>query len=408
MSITLQAMPNNYSPVHNRVVYTFDSTNKAQVNFKYVVDVYVSGVKVATLKPAPNPSNNNFGSVDVGPILRSYVNSNYFRGCKTFLGPVAPAGKYFVSYDLKIGEEYGTPPTTYINMQSYVGMRAVNAALTFEDLLPVNITNPNDTYVSSWLTNRPQPVADRLSLNDVAYINFYNRASYTAIGYQIKKYSASGTLAGTINAAPAADTDTFLMEIGYGPANINGSYPGFIDSNVSYYTVSVTLDGSITKTLTVVLDCFKKFEGFNVTFLNRPGGYDTKTFKFKNSRTASVDRKSYGQQGYTFSSGGSALTGYDSRGNFFSVPDGGVYGVKDRQKFKLTTDFLTEKESIWLFELIASPIIYLHYPDKNGTIFHLPVKITADNYQFLKPVNDKLTPLEIEVEVLRTYNSQFI
>ena len=52
MAITILANPKTFAPVYNKMEYLIESTNVAQPNFAYLVDIYIngSGTKDSTFK----------------------------------------------------------------------------------------------------------------------------------------------------------------------------------------------------------------------------------------------------------------------------------------------------------------------------------------------------------------------
>ena len=52
MAITILANPKDFAPVYNKMEYLIESTNVAQPNFAYLVDIYIngSGTKDSTFK----------------------------------------------------------------------------------------------------------------------------------------------------------------------------------------------------------------------------------------------------------------------------------------------------------------------------------------------------------------------
>jgi hypothetical protein len=411
MAVSILQYPPSYGSAHDHQYFVLNSSNKAQPNFKYVVDIYVGGVKIATAKPFGNPSAGNSAAIDVAPYIRSYLNTLYFVGGKTVIQPQDLAGKLWVVYDVKLGEEYGTPVTTYTNLLTATGFKAYNSAVS---LYPIHYSQPILDYKDLFLTRRPR--AERLALTDFAYTGHFNPDGGTAT-FTITKYDASGASMGSHVFANSTKT---YSQIGFGPANINTIWPDFIDSAVSYYTYQSS-SHSITDTITVIVECFKRFQGYNLTFLNGIGAYDTVPFKFKSTRTTTVEKKGYGTSGAAqfFSDNGAgdvsggivdfSLEQYGTTGSAILLGQGRTYSVKGRQRFKLNTDFLSDDYSAWLAELVASPVVYMQFVDAGGLLIFYPVKVLADNYQYLSKQNDKtLTPLEIEVEVLTSFNSQLL
>jgi hypothetical protein len=68
----------------------------------------------------------------------------------------------------------------------------------------------------------------------------------------------------------------------------------------------------------------------------------------------------------------------------------------------LVSDWVSQQDSDWLQQLIASTSVYL---ESNGGYF--PVTITNAQYDFKKTESDKLWNVEIDIEVGRIINSQF-
>jgi hypothetical protein len=409
MAYTVLQVPPALSSAHGKQIFCAYSDNVGSANYKYVFDVYIAGVKVATSKISPNPTYGGMGIFDAGPIVRSYINSLYFVGGKSCYQGLTVEGKLWIDYTIKLGEEYGTPVTTYTNIVISASHLAYNTA---PDLYPVNTDDLGlSSYINKFTSRMPREV--RLSLTDYAFTGILNPASdpQTIV---IRTYDGSGTLIDTVTIGPASH---YYAQFGYGPANINAIYPGTIDDTVSYYTVYYTC-GSSTDLITVALDCFKLYKGYALTFLNRLGAYDTWQFKFKSSRSATIERKAYGTNGmnpYFFLGDGDAFGGvvpysldqYASNGGRVFLGAGRTYSVKSKQRFKLTTDFLTDEAFEYLAELVTSPVIYMQFIDPIGLLIYLPVRINTENYNYLTRANDKLNPLEVEVEILDTYNSQF-
>jgi hypothetical protein len=94
-----------FNPVYNPLVYAFDSTNKNQTGFRYVVDVYSAGTstKLFEARVAPRPTDG-YGYIDLSKILSSYVSFDLDLTNTTS----ASIPNSYITYDVKIGEEYIT------------------------------------------------------------------------------------------------------------------------------------------------------------------------------------------------------------------------------------------------------------------------------------------------------------
>ena len=128
MSVTNIANPGDFTPVYNPVVFYFNSTNKNQLGFRYVIDVYYAGTttKIAEFRVAPRPGDG-YGYIDLSKILSTLITYNFNpTNTSTLAQPNA-----FVRFDLKIGEEYVVNYNilSFTNVGGYV--RVTTAANTF-------------------------------------------------------------------------------------------------------------------------------------------------------------------------------------------------------------------------------------------------------------------------------------
>lgn len=92
-----------FNPVYNPVVFGFDSTNKNQPGFRYVVDVYLAGTatKIFEARVAPRP-NDGYGYIDLSKILANYLSYDIDLTNTTS----SAVTNSYLKFDVKIGEEY--------------------------------------------------------------------------------------------------------------------------------------------------------------------------------------------------------------------------------------------------------------------------------------------------------------
>jgi len=95
-TITTKATPDALSPAYNPIWYYFDSTNKANTSFRYVVDLWIAGAAtyLHRYKIAPRP-------------VDGYCAFNCSKALQTqFALSMVPS---FVDYEVKVGEEFSVP-----------------------------------------------------------------------------------------------------------------------------------------------------------------------------------------------------------------------------------------------------------------------------------------------------------
>jgi len=103
MAITLIAKPYTFSPAYNELKYIYDSTNKNQLGFKYIFQVFPAGgsTAIGTYRVLPLVSSG-YGEQDLSKLLSNYVSYDLPSGASY------NAVNSFYKYDVKVGEEYVT------------------------------------------------------------------------------------------------------------------------------------------------------------------------------------------------------------------------------------------------------------------------------------------------------------
>ncbi|MCK4500825.1 hypothetical protein KAU11_10020 [Candidatus Babeliales bacterium] len=93
----------SFNPVYNPLVYMFDSTNKSNDGFRYIVDIYSAGTstKIFEARVAPRPTDG-FGYIDVSKVISDYITYDIDVTSTTSIDAI---NSHF-EYDVKIGEEF--------------------------------------------------------------------------------------------------------------------------------------------------------------------------------------------------------------------------------------------------------------------------------------------------------------
>lgn len=107
MAISIISSPSILAQAYNDIIWKFDSTNKTEPNFKYIIDVYDVAVVPTLLKRYkvnPEPVNQ-YCDVNLSQFLQSQVTFNltqlYTNGATTANNSQFP-------YTVKVGEEFDT------------------------------------------------------------------------------------------------------------------------------------------------------------------------------------------------------------------------------------------------------------------------------------------------------------
>jgi hypothetical protein len=128
MAITKLAEPYSLTPAYNPIKFIFNSTNRNNLGFKYIFDIYESGTanKIAEYRVLPEYSTGN-GIIDLTKLLQAKVTYNLQETSTTFYA--APNSYY--KYDVKVGEEYLTA-TSYTSALTASSTNVqINVANTF-------------------------------------------------------------------------------------------------------------------------------------------------------------------------------------------------------------------------------------------------------------------------------------
>jgi hypothetical protein len=200
----------------------------------------------------------------------------------------------------------------------------------------------------------------------------------------------------TSDQTPLVTIPSRFSQVDIGIDSINSAYGGtLINSNCEFYDIEYYEEyyGTRSSVIRVYVDCQPKYTPINLYFMNAYGMFDTACFDLASKLTLNTERKSFKKKDYKLNSG--SVDYYNS--NNVYVENKINYGSKSDFEYKLTMNYPTDAEYIWLEELIVSPQIYA---DIDG--YYYPVTIKDTNYEFSKNQNNKLKALEINIELNQT------
>lgn len=393
-------------------------------DFKYVFDVFIDDNQLTRVKLYPDPVNA-YGYFDAGPSVRNEMTYGWVTASMVTSEDATETGFYnralirepsqnkeiAITYDIRFGEEYisggtyvsgnyvsGGTLVTLLNEQS--GSRKVyNYAAPLFNRKSISINSFNNKF----MTNRP--LKAKCKLTDDLLIPFkLSEGSYNYIGFKIVQYYANNTVWQTFNSYDDYPSYTEVVnefyQVNIGPNALNAlldlAGKQTIGSLVSYYDVSIVNldDGSdISDTFRVYLDCNPKYDSIDLHFMNQWGMLETARFDLSSRLTMDIERKSFNKKDY-----------YNLTQNIAYNPRQETkinYGSKMNWTYKLTMNYPTDEEYVWLAELISSPIIYANFPEiQDG--YPMPVTIKNTNYEYSKNQNNGLRTLELEIELNQT------
>lgn len=384
-------------------------------DFKYVFDVYANGNQLTRVKLYPDPITA-YGYFDAGPSVRNemdygWVTVSMFDGNYKQLSILEPnqTNQIAINYDIRFGEEYisggayvsgnyvsGGTLVTLLNEASGTH-KAYNYAASLFNRKSYNINQ----FDNKFLTNRPKKAKCRLD-GDLLIPFKIPYGSTTVFGFKVSAYYENGNQQFTFNTFD--DYVSYVIAINeFYQANIGPSYindliltagkTSIINNNTSYYDVwfqDMDSGDLITEPFRVYLDCNPRYESIDLFFMNQWGMLDTARFDLSSRLNMDIERKSFTKKDYEY------LTIRVNYGPKYETKIN--YGSKLNWTYKLTMNYPTDEEYVWLAELISSPIIYANFPEiTDGE--PMPVTIKNTNYEYSKNQNNGLKTLEIEVEL---------
>jgi hypothetical protein len=400
MAIVINHNPGTYYSAHGQLLFTAYEATKAidpvtYPNYKYVADVYIGGVLRQRMKADPDPTYFR-GKFDIAGAVRYYLATALNPTASVIRSQELGTGEFWVDVQVKFGEEIDGTLTTNLT---------VDSSRRYYNHYNGRLTGGNSTILASYLdkplTLRPLNTNTVELADSFCFIPYFPTDTDT-ITVTVKKYDSSGTIIATnssVTYSPAAANN--LQQFNVSPVAINGSIgSSFIDSAVKYYTVQF-LNPNISDEPIYRFDIGGngRYTSYTLHFLNRFGGFESYGFRRASRKNIEIERKSFKKLNYSMNSSG--VISYANSNNVYSE-ENSTYASTYREKMKLTSDFVSDDEYLWLSDLILSPIVYL----QEGAYF-VPITINQSNYDFRKRVNDKLTSISLEFELPGTYNAQF-
>lgn len=392
MAITINSTPENYASAHDDLWFVVTSNNTGQTNFKYVFEVFINSVLVATVKQFPDPVNSK-GIFNAGNIVRNYING-YFKpvaGTQTLW--TYEGNDIYLPYQVRYGEEYGG--VTYLNLAS----NSVNAYnfvnQPFKSLASSELTS----YVSNWLTTRNLNNVD-VNFNESCFVSWMNPSGTVATTATIRQLNESGNTVGSPITTASVNNRTFAL-LDISPVAINNMYGSTLIPSSAYgYGIKLNYGGTSSSEIKCVIACQNKFTPITLHFLNQLGGYESMTFRLVNKQSRQVESKAYRRNPFQYNAGTTSMR----RFNAYNVANPGdvQYSTEQSVSYKLRSGYVNTVDWSWLRELIVSPEVYMY---QNG--YHFPVRIKTNSWDERVKYADKMNFLDLEIESSVKIYSQF-
>lgn len=375
-------VPGSYTSAHDSLWFLANFDNKAQASYKYVFDIVVNSLKVATLRNYPDAGG--YGVVDVAPIVRNYLTSGFTPSGSSLLHF---AGSFlFIDYSVNVGEEW-------LGQEPILNIVPNNEKAWNYSLNPFRVSI--STYANKFLTTRDRTAGEVMN-GEKFYITYFN-ANLAAVTATIQKINEDGSNSGSPSTGGTLSSLSSLL-LDLSPSAIN-TYLGtsFIASTTYGYKVTIGSDTMIMKQV-----CAPRFTPVKLVFQNQFGGYDTFGFRLLNRQQKNFKRTTYQTADYQRS--GNAMAFKNSSG----VHYGGVQALATQidWSYLVTSDYVSAIDYALGSELLASNEVYLHITDGANEDYY-PIVMKDTNYQEKVSTSDKLFNYQLQFDLGQKQFSQY-
>jgi hypothetical protein len=372
-------------------VFTFSSTETAQDNFSFIVEVFVDSTMILTQQVFRQ--FNALSRIDVSGAIETYI-----RNTIPTTQLELDATDSMVTYAIIVYEKYGDPAITQASATSTT-LKAFNGSLEYEDWINFDyaIYDPNQTQDAFFLTFFPLTSKRLVGMDENFYLAFFEQTAVASCDLNIYLLDISGNTIATDFITLTA-TDFYILNVGP-QVIIDNTTITQIDFNTCYrYEISVSVQGvSFVGPITIYMDlACQRYEPYRLHWLNKLGCWDSFTFGLVSTESATVQSFAYQRDPGVWS------------GNSYTYPlysgQKVNYAKTKNKQLVLNSDWISEDVQNWLVEsLYDSPIVYLE--QTNGTEFE-PVKVTNSTYQLKTRRRDGLLQEQVTIDRTYTYRSQ--
>ena len=390
MAVTIYDEPQLISPAGNPLVFTFSSNQTAQVNFSFVVEVYIDGLLRITQEVFRQ--FNTLGRIDVSEAVQSTLSNIRITTDIEY-----DATDSMVEYYIIVYEKYGATPTIQASDTSTT-VKAFNGSIEYADYVSWDYSDydPQLTGSSLFLTYFPRNKRALCGLEENFYLGYFEQTGLEVATLLVNIFDINNN---NTTYASLTLTSTEFNIINVGPQVLidNTSLVAADFDDCYYYTVMVELTDQATESFKIYLDSdCKRYETYRLHWLNKLGSFDSFTFGLVSTESATV--QSFGYQRDPGVWDGTSYTYPLYAGQKID------FAKTKSEQLVLNSDWINQDVQQWLVKsLYDSPLVYLERD--NGTAFE-PVKVTNSSYTLKNRRRDGLIQETVSIERTFTYRSQ--
>jgi len=409
--ITQHTTPQLFTPVVNPVLFTFDSSNKAQAGFRYVIRVRVGNettYREWLIPPTPTGNGGGLCKFDASRYLSSLLHTDFSTGFTA--NPATPNG--ITRFRVSCGESYGGGVSG--DMVTGDRLWAFNGAFRYPEFISYDYENYL-LAVPVGLNPLPKLLTVFPNTRDVAngedaFLYGLVNASFTAHWLRVRTYNSSNTLLGDFKVRLASQAATIVTgtrmprmaagwnmnDLASGEVTVTTGALPILDTSVAYYLVQVinSSNAAVSQEYrynVVNRNCLYPYP-VRLHFLNTLGGFDSFTFDLANKYNRGIESKTFKRDAGQWSGNNYVFDTEDvQRAN---------YSTREKTTYRLISNYITDTEYAALGDLFGSGAVYMddgtnvtfcrvvdsnyeqRYKQSNGLInLELTVELTYDNYR---------------------------
>jgi len=415
MSVVITQSPTFPNGTQSDILYVVSSSLWENPQFKYVCEIQSEGGTVLSqIKQASN--SNGYGVFEIGRLLDDHMGYDSPWLIDSSVPMVTSSNENITSFGIKFTEEYGTSISSSITTGTYVSASIPSITTFIPSVTERDSGNFNwDSGSYDALTNAPN-VSTTLNYNSQLNAQVVSNLDYLTlstlngiarkgdlISVTYYVYNTNKTLVYNTtvsNPHTAAGTLSQLVHIGVGPQNLQnvGDLSIYFQNPLTYPCYGVALnytDGSSDYHY-YKFNCLY-YDGANFAFTNKLGMFDYYRATLVGTESETFNRKTYDAPYINYSTDTPVIDfNYARRGktqflNTFS------------NNYTAETDWLTQGQADWLFELFESPNVFVQFGDE-----FVGIIITNANETFkTNPKGQKLFKFTIQYRKSNSKKSRY-
>jgi len=398
MAITILDEPQIYWPICNDVEWIFESTNFAQVNFSFVIELYVEGNIHSTHEVYPEFSAS--GKFNISTIGRAILTSVYCN-------PAIQVQELNTdqTFSILIYEKYGAVPVIYLaSMVASSGINFLNGAFRYDELYlnqyAYTTYNVNSGANRLFLTDFPRDKRDLVAYNESKFLAIINQRGAGLTG-EVILYDITGT---QITSDTWSITEIVPL-VSVGPSALVNFTSLVIGDFTNCYYYTIRLYETLNPT-TRTSEAYKiyydtscsSYERIRLHWLNRFGAWDSFSFTLLSEESTEIQANRY-----------SRATGrWTTKEDYYvysrSITDGHQMTMSKfmQDKLILNSDWIHQDVQQWLVRsLYESPRVYLETELGQTSLRFEPVVVT--NSSSILKQRRKFGLIQELVTIDRTY-----